>query len=92
MQQNTQKFQIAVLDRGFVYIGDCRTEDGCLVIDDARNIRRWGTKNGLGQLATTGPTARTSHDHSGTIRAPIHSVIHLIDANRAAWPTATGDA
>ena len=80
--------QIAVLDRGFVYVGTCTVTDGTLVITGASNVRRWGTKKGLGELAAKGPQERTELDDAGTVRAPMSSVIHLIDCNEAAWPTA----
>jgi hypothetical protein len=78
--------QIAVLDRGFVYVGLCRVEDGVLVITRARNVRRWGTSAGLGELAAKGARQDTKLDTSGTVRAPLTSVIHLIDCAPAAWP------
>ena len=78
--------QIAVLDRGFVYVGLCAVADGILTITQAQNVRRWGTSAGLGQLAQSGPTSSTKLDAAGTIRAPLSSVIHLIDCTASAWP------
>jgi hypothetical protein len=78
--------QIAVLDRGFVYVGRCAVADGFLTITDARCIRRWGTTNGLGQLAASGPTAKTILDTAATIHAPLTAVVHLIDCAEGAWP------
>lgn len=78
--------QIAVLDRWFVYVGNCRIEDGTLVITDASCVRRWGTAAGLGQLAAAGPTSQTRLDPAGTVRAPLSAVIHLIDCTPGAWP------
>lgn len=56
-----------------------------LVIGNARNIRRWGTNGGLGELAAKGPQTETKLDDYGTVRAPMRSVIHLIDCDPAAW-------
>ncbi len=81
--------QIAVLDRGFVYVGLCAVQDGMLVITRAQNIRRWGTSAGLGELAAKGPQPQTKLDATGTVRAPITSVMHLIDCDPVAWPTTT---
>jgi hypothetical protein len=81
--------QIAVLDRGFVYIGQCSLSDTELVITDASCIRRWGTSAGLGQLALTGPTASTKLDKAGTVRAPLSSLVHRLDVNKAAWASLT---
>ena len=77
--------QIVVLDRGFVYVGQVTTGPDFLTITDAQCIRRWGTSNGLGELALKGPQARTQLDAAGTVRAPIRSVIHLIDCAPEAW-------
>lgn len=78
--------QIAVLDRGFVYVGLCAVQDGVLVITRAQNVRQWGTSAGLGELAAKGPQHRTKLDAAGTVRAPLASVMHLIDCDPAAWP------
>lgn len=78
--------QIAVLDRGFVYVGLCTVEDGTLVITRARNVRRWGTSVGLGELAANGAQPQTRLDATCTVRAPMTSVMHLIDCDPAAWP------
>lgn len=77
--------QIAVLDRGFVYVGHCSISDGMLVITQARCIRRWGTTGGLGQLALSGPTSTTKLDTAGTVRAPLSAVMHLLDCAPGAW-------
>lgn len=68
---------IAVLDRGFVYVGKCSVNDGTLRIEDARNIRRWGTSKGLGELRK-GPLPNTVLDRVGEVVAPERAVIHLI--------------
>ena len=85
---NQPTHQIAVLDRGFVYVGTCALEGDMLTITDARCIRRWGTTAGLGQLALSGPTANTKLENAGTVRAPVRSLIHLIDSDPALWPAA----
>lgn len=60
--------RIIVADRGWVFVGDCEdNQDGSVTIRHARNIRRWGTTTGLGQLAN-GPTSETKHDAAGTVR------------------------
>jgi hypothetical protein len=81
----TKKTQIAVLDRGFVYVGNVEQEGDFLVIENAKNVRRWGTTAGLGQLANEGPQQNTRLDPAGTVRAPIRACIHLIDCNPAKW-------
>ena len=85
----TSSLKIAVLDRGFVYVGLCTATPDALTITDAYCIRRWGTQNGLGELAVSGPQTATKLDRTGTVRAPMTSVMHLIDANADAWPQFT---
>ena len=59
--------RIIVGDRGWVFVGDCVDLDGGKVeIRNARNIRKWGTTSGLGQLVD-GPTPDTRHDAYGTV-------------------------
>jgi hypothetical protein len=69
---------IVVLDRGWVYVGRCRQEGTNLIIEDAKNIRRWGTTQGLGQLALEGAQPNTILDPVGTVIAPMRAVIHQI--------------
>jgi hypothetical protein len=70
--------QIVVLDRGFVYVGEVRIEGDFCIIEDAQNIRIWGTTKGLGELRE-GPTSKTVTDPAGTVRAPMRAVIALIE-------------
>lgn len=78
-------FGIAVLDRGFVYVGDLEHDGDWLTISNACNVRYWGTERGLGQLALKGPTDKTKLDAVGTVRVPARAVISLIDTEAAQW-------
>ena len=80
--------KIAVLERGFVYVGTASVADGFVTIEGASNVRRWGTKRGLGQLAAEGPQPNTVLDPAGRVVAPITSLICLIDCNDSVWPAA----
>lgn len=78
-------WNIVVLDRGFVYVGNVRTEGDWLIIDDAQNIRRWGTSGkGLGALKD-GPLPETMLDKCPTIRAYRSVVKHLLAVDGAKW-------
>lgn len=60
--------RIVAAEGGWVFVGDCTDEaDGSVTIRHAKNIRRWGTTAGLGQLVT-GPTSDTVLDEYGTVR------------------------
>ena len=70
--------QIVVCDRGFVYVGQTVVDGEFVTITSARNIRKWGTTKGLGQLAESGPTRDTVLDNAGELLVPLKSVIHFI--------------
>ena len=76
--------QIAVLDRGFVYIGDVTTDGEWCHIANAWNIRRWGTSRGLGEL-TSGPLPETKLDRVGNVRLPLRTLQHLIAVELDKW-------
>ena len=80
-------YAVIVADRGFVYVGDVEVSDGWCVVSDAKNIRIWGTKNGLGELVLNGPLAETKLDPVGTVRIPMRAVISVIDTEKAKWIT-----
>lgn len=87
--QDAGDIKIAVLDRGFVYIGRVQLHrddfgNSWVILNNAKNIRIWGTKNGLGQLVN-GPTAETKLDTVGTVRVTLKALISLIDVDQKAW-------
>ena len=69
--------QIVVVDRGFVYVGNVTIEGDMCRIKSARNIRKWGTTKGLGELVN-GPLKDTVLDEAGEVLVPMKSVIHFI--------------
>lgn len=68
---------IVVLDRGFVYVGNVARTADFFKLSDAKNIRRWGTINGLGELVN-GPLSETILDPCGEVLIPEKSIIHMI--------------
>lgn len=74
--------QIVVLDRGYVYAGTANIEGDMVTITGAKNIRRWGTTKGLGELVNGPIAGKTVADDSGEIKAPLKSVIHFIKCNQ----------
>lgn len=77
--------QIVILDRGFVYVGRVSTDPNWCIIEGAQNVRRWGTKKGLGELAAEGPNANTVLDPAGTVRAPMRAVIGMLACEAVTW-------
>ncbi len=78
---------IAILDKGFVYVGRVSTySDGSLIIRGGHNIRTWGTSKGLSELAFDGPiTGKTILDKCPDIFVPSHSVSHLLACDESKW-------
>ncbi len=83
--QEGETFSIAVLDKGFVYVGYCKTGACFLHIRKPRNIRKWGTTDGLGELSLKGPLADTVLDVCRDITAPIAVLIHMIACEESQW-------
>jgi len=71
---------IIVLDRGFVYVGEVSKDGDFIIISNAKNIRKWGTSKGLGELVN-GKLPDTILDPVGEVKAPFKSLIHLIKCN-----------
>jgi hypothetical protein len=69
--------QIVVIDNGFVHVGSCTLDAGLLQIDNCRNVRRWGTTEGLGQLVN-GPRKETIADACGLVLVPWSRVVMLM--------------
>ena len=77
--------KIVILQRGWVVVGrffqkgsKCRVENGYV-------IRRWGTTEGLGQLATNGPQPETKLEPTPTMRFHELTVVQTIDCGEAVW-------
>jgi hypothetical protein len=77
--------QIVILDRGWVYVGNVTIEGNWCVIQNAKCVRRWGTDDGLGQLASKGPQPETKLEVTGTVKANMRAVIGLIGCEASKW-------
>jgi hypothetical protein len=79
MSNSNKTRQIVILQRGWIVVGDVEQDGTKIIVTDASVIRRWGTTNGLGQLALGGPTKETILDACGTVRAHELAVVATID-------------
>jgi len=69
---------VVVADRGFVYIGRVAVNGDMCEISECRNIRYWGTDNGLSQLVNDGPTSKSKIDESQKfVFLPLRAVISI---------------
>ncbi len=76
--------RIVIAQRGWVFVGEVTEKDSHLTIKNCRNIRRWGTTKGLGELIE-GPTKATILDEMGTVTLHELSVVAQIDVNGKKW-------
>ena len=79
--------RIVVLQRGWVAVGEFSqaTPDEC-VLTHACILRRWGTTQGLGEIAGNGPTANTKLDKVPLpLRFHPMTVVLSMDCDAAKW-------
>jgi len=81
--------RIVIGDRGWVFVGRLTEHGDHIRLTNTKTIRRWGTTDGLGQLAINGPTDDTVLDETGTVNVYRSSVVAVIDCNEAAWTSHT---
>lgn len=82
----TLPLRLAILDRGFVYVGRIKETPEGIRIERAACVRRWGTTNGLGQLAAEGPTRQTILEESLPVIVYRAAVMHQIECDAGKWP------
>ena len=78
--------QLAVVDNGFVYVGEVILDGDYYVITRCKNVRRSGTTKGFGQLAIEGPLKETNLDPCPTVMVPVNRLCHLIECS-SVWQT-----
>jgi len=76
--------KIVVADRGFVYIGKVTESADFVTLNNAHNIRVWGTSKGLGELVG-GALSGTKLDKVGSLKIPLRAVISIIDVEQSKW-------
>ena len=76
---------VVILDRGFVYVGNAVSDGEFLTISKARNIRYWGTSEGLAELINAGPTVKTKLDAAHDVIAPMRAVISIHPSEAKVW-------
>ena len=76
--------KIAVLQRGWVYVGKFSQDGEMCKLESAACIRRWGTSKGLGELVN-GPTTSTILDKAGIVEFHILTAVNLIEVNGESW-------
>lgn len=77
--------QIIIAQRGWVFVGEVSQEQGNTVISKAKNVRRWGTTKGLGEIALNGPTQQTVLDEMGTVSLHPLSIVASVQCDPTKW-------
>ena len=76
---------IAVLQRGHVAVGIYGQNGDIGGLSKAAIVRRWGTTEGLGELAVKGPLPESRLDKSPKLSFHIREVIFAMEVSADAW-------
>ncbi len=69
---------IVTMQRGWIIVGNVTKQGDYLSIENPSVIERWGTTEGLGQLAITGPTSDTRLRKTANMLTHELTVVHLM--------------
>lgn len=83
-REMSKDIRIVIAHRGFVYVGRIEKEGTEVRILNAKNVRRWGTTKGLGELAEKGPLPETILDDYGIVRIHELAIVNSIDCS-SSW-------
>ncbi|MFC5346289.1 hypothetical protein ACETK8_15895 [Brevundimonas staleyi] len=77
---------LAVADRGHVWAAeDVMFDDDFARLKNARAVRRWGTSEGLNELAQKGPRPNTRLDAAADVLVSRRALIALIPCEAETW-------
>ena len=79
------KIKIAILQRGWVFIGKFSKEGDVCKLTDAYNIRTWGTTKGLGEIAEGGTTSTTKLDKVNDVLFHELGIVCMLDCKDSVW-------
>jgi len=78
--------RIVILQRGWVMVGRLERNGEDCKLHAAAVVRKWGTTNGLPELASNGPLPNTVLDHcTGTVEFHWLTVIATIACDESKW-------
>lgn len=79
------ELRIVVLQRGWVLVGMYHASGNECRLEDSFVIRRWGTSEGLGELAAKGPLPETKLDPSGICKFHRSAEVLTLDCDISKW-------
>ena len=77
--------KICVLERGWVMVGQLEKDGDEYLLINANVIRRWGTTEGLGELAIKGPLPDTKLDKIPLVKFNKSQLIFTISCDESKW-------
>lgn len=84
---NTLGRCLVVADRGFVWTAAAaRIDDDWAYLTGAQAVRRWGTSQGLNELAQKGPLPNTRLDAKTDLQVSRRAIIAVIPSEADTWP------
>lgn len=88
METTTENHGLALIvaDRGHVWVGQAITDDNWVHITAARAVRRWGTTQGLNELAAKGPQPNSKIDAPADLKVSRRALIAIIPCEAEKWP------
>ena len=76
---------IAILQRGWVIVGNLYKTGQDYRMENASVIRNWGSTKGLGEIASQGPTEKTVLDPSPNLKFHELTVVALMECESKKW-------
>jgi hypothetical protein len=77
--------KICILERGWVLVGNIEMNGDEYTLTDGHVIRRWGTTEGLGELAMKGPLPDTKLEKIPLVKFHKDQLIFTISCNESKW-------
>lgn len=77
--------RILVLQRGWVAVGNYSAAGDDVKLTNAKIVRRWGTTQGLGEIAANGPRRETVLDEVGEVQVHRLGIVLAITCEPTAW-------
>lgn len=84
-EPKNSNIKIVILQRGWVFIGRWSEDGDKCALDNAYVIRRWGTTDGLGELALGGKNSDTKLDKAGRVEFHRLTIVATLNAKEELW-------
>ena len=77
--------KICILERGWVLVGQLERDGDEYLLINGHVIRRWGTTEGLGELAMKGPLSETKLEKVPLVKFNKRQLIFTISCDETKW-------